>query len=151
MCLLNPCCRRHRRYRPSTVTELLVEGKAVGTLFVRNPLPEPEVSTKVAARAARTASRQLQALGPEGRAAILHAMAAALLEHKDRILAANAVDVGLAAASDMSDAMRARLVRVHVLCVCVCVCLALGAELTDQLTPRAPPTHTHTHTCACRC
>ena len=102
-----PACR----YRPNTVTELLVEGKVVGTLFVRNPLPEPEVSTKVAARAARTASRQLQALGQSGRAAILRAMAAALLEHKERILAANAVDVELAAASDMSDAMRARLVR----------------------------------------
>lgn len=52
----------------------------------------------------------LQAVGADGRRRILHAMADALLANQADILAANAVDIEFAAASDMSDVLRARLV-----------------------------------------
>jgi len=97
-------------YAGDTLPNVLVHGKPVGTLFVDNPQPEPELTTKAAARAARAASRQLQAVGRGGRCRILHAMADALLEGRDAILAANRVDIELAAATDMAPALRARLV-----------------------------------------
>lgn len=74
------------------------------------PLNEsPEALVARLARAGRAAQRVLARLGAPAKAAALHAAAAALRAHEDRILAANARDVAAGEANGLTAALLDRL------------------------------------------
>jgi len=92
------------------IVKSIMSGANLGTLFVSDPgsLGTEAASAEDLALAAREASRQLQKLSSEERAAILERIADELLSNTDAILRANKKDLYAAEISSLDEGLLAR-------------------------------------------
>ncbi|XP_033757344.1 delta-1-pyrroline-5-carboxylate synthase-like isoform X2 [Pecten maximus] len=85
----------------------IIDGKKIGTFFTKE---EPRGATvEEQALQAREGSRQLQAIAPSQRTAIINRLADLLLERTQDVLAANRLDVSLAEEKGIEGPLVARL------------------------------------------
>ncbi|KAE8746225.1 hypothetical protein FOCC_FOCC007097 [Frankliniella occidentalis] len=85
----------------------ILTGRKVGTFFTSGSASS--ASTDLLAEQARAGSRELQRLSPGERVACIHRLADLLVSRQDDIMAANAKDVRVAAASGLAGPMLSRL------------------------------------------
>jgi len=99
-------------YEMDTVKRI-IEGKQVGTLFLKQALDDPEDGPEIITKKAKKASAILRSLTSSERSSILTEISQQLVRQKDRILEANSKDIEAANQANISASLIARLKLSH--------------------------------------